>query len=96
MLTVLKDKKRAKLLQYGERVWGLAEGSEDERIDEAIAKTKEFFETMQLKTNLRDHGLTPENIPEILDSLRAHDMVQLGEHKDVTPEVVRQALELCF
>lgn len=96
MLTVLKDKKRAKLLQYGERVWGLAEGSEDERIDEAIAKTKEFFETMQLKTNLRDHGLTPDNIPEILDSLRAHDMVRLGEHRDVTPEVVRQALELCF
>lgn len=96
MLTVLKDRKRAKLLQYGERIWGITEGSEDERIDKAIAKTKEFFETMQLKTNLRDHGLTPENIPEILDSLRAHDMVQLGEHKDVTPEVVRQALELCF
>lgn len=96
MLTVLKDKKRAKLLQYGERIWGITEGSEDERIDKAIAKTKEFFETMQLKTNLRDHGLTPENIPEILDSLRAHDMVRLGEHRDVTPEVVRQALELCF
>ena len=96
MLTVLKDKKRAKLLQYGERIWGITEGSEDERIDKAIAKTKEFFETMELKTSLRDHGLTPDNIPEILDSLRAHDMVQLGEHKDVTPEVVRQALELCF
>ena len=96
MLTVLKDRKRAKLLQYGERIWGITEGSEDERIDKAIAKTKEFFETMQLKTNLRDHGLTPENIPEILDSLRAHDMVRLGEHRDVTPEVVRQALELCF
>jgi len=96
MLTVLKDRKRAKLLQYGERIWGITEGSEDERIEKAIAKTKEFFETMQLKTNLRDHGLTPDNIPEILDSLRAHDMVRLGEHQDVTPEVVRQALELCF
>jgi alcohol dehydrogenase YqhD (iron-dependent ADH family) len=27
----------------------ITEGSEDERIDEAIAKTKEFFETMELK-----------------------------------------------
>lgn len=96
MLTVLKDKKRAKLLQYGERIWGITEGSEEERIAQAIAKTKEFFEIMQMKTNLRDHGLTPDNIPEILDSLRAHDMVRLGEHQDVTPEVVRQALELCF
>jgi NADP-dependent alcohol dehydrogenase len=47
MLTVLKDRKRAKLLQYGERIWGITEGSEDERIDKAIAKTKEFFETME-------------------------------------------------
>lgn len=96
MLTVLKDKKHAKLLQYGERIWGLTEGSEDERIDQAIAKTKAFFETMNLKTNLSDHGLTRDNIPEILDSLRAHDMVRLGEDQDVTPEVVRQALELSF
>ena len=96
MLTVLKDKKHAKLLQYGDRIWGLTEGSEDERIDQAIAKTKAFFETMNLKTNLSDHGLTRDNIPEILDSLRAHDMVRLGEDQDVTPEVVRQALELSF
>ncbi len=96
MLTVLRDKKRAKLLQYGERIWGLTQGSEDERVDKAIAKTKEFFETMQLKTNLSDHGLTLANIPEILDSLRAHDMVRLGEDQDVTPELVRQALELSF
>ena len=81
----------AKLLQYGERIWGLTEGSEDERIDQAIAKTKAFFETMNLKTNLSDHGLTRDNIPEILDSLRAHDMVRLGEDQDVTPEV-----EMCI
>lgn len=94
MLTVLRDNKRAKLLQYAERIWGLKEGSEDERIDAAITKTREFFETMQLKTSLKAHGLTADNIPEILEHLEKHDMVRLGEHGDVTPEVVRRALEI--
>ena len=32
----LKSKKQAKLLQYGERIWGITEGSEEERVNSAI------------------------------------------------------------
>ena len=32
-----RDTKRAKLLQYAERVWNITEGSDDERIDAAIS-----------------------------------------------------------
>ncbi|MGK7293043.1 NADH-dependent alcohol dehydrogenase, partial [Salmonella enterica] len=32
-----RDVKRAKLLQYAERVWNITDGSDDERIDAAIA-----------------------------------------------------------
>jgi NADP-dependent alcohol dehydrogenase len=46
VLTVLKDQKRAKLLQYAERVWNINEGSEDSRIEEAIVKTRKFFESL--------------------------------------------------
>jgi len=52
--------KRAKLLQYGERVWGLREGAEDARIDEAIARTRGFFESLGVKTRLRDYGVPPD------------------------------------
>ena len=41
-----KAQKREKLLQYADRVWGLREGSEDSRIDGAIAATRAFFEQM--------------------------------------------------
>ncbi|ECY6091044.1 alcohol dehydrogenase, partial [Salmonella enterica subsp. enterica serovar Enteritidis] len=34
-----RDVKRAKLLQYAERVWNITDGSDDERIDAAIAAT---------------------------------------------------------
>lgn len=37
MLTARKAQKRDKLLQYAERVWNLRDGSEDQRIDGAIA-----------------------------------------------------------
>ncbi len=41
-----RDTKRAKLLQYAERVWNITEGSEEQRIDAAIAATRSFFEQM--------------------------------------------------
>jgi len=45
-LRVLKDQKRGKLLQYGERIFSITEGSEDERIDLAISKTEDFFKSI--------------------------------------------------
>ena len=94
MLKVQKEDKRLRLLQYAVRIWGLKDGDEDANIDAAIEKTREFFETMQLKTRLSDYGLTADNIPEILAHLEKHDMVRLGERKNVTPDRVRQALEI--
>ncbi len=35
-----RDAKREKLLQYAERVWNITEGSDDQRIDAAIAATR--------------------------------------------------------
>ena len=96
MLQVLREDKRSRLLQYADRIWGLRSADEDAVIDAAINKTKEFFATMQMKTHLSDYGLTEDNFPEILASLEAHNMVKLGERKNVTPDRVRQALELCL
>lgn len=94
MLKVRKESKRAKLLQYAERVWGLTGGDEDTRIDAAIAKTQDFFEQMGVKTRLSDYSLGAENIDAILTQLEAHRMVALGERRDVTLSTSRQVLEL--
>ena len=61
-----KDKKRAKLLQYAENVWNIREGSEDERIDEAIEKTRAFFESLGVKTRLSGYGITREQINDVV------------------------------
>ncbi len=47
-----RDAKREKLLQYAERVWNITEGSDDQRIDAAIAATRQFFEQMGVPTRL--------------------------------------------
>lgn len=41
-LRTLRKQKYGKILQYGERVWGITQGSDDERIDLTIEKQKNF------------------------------------------------------
>lgn len=96
LLKVKRAQKREKLLQYAERVFGMTTGSEDERIDAAIERTRDFFEAMGVKTRLADYGLDARVISEVADKLRQHWQVPLGEHRDVTPEVASTILELAL
>lgn len=88
-----KAQKREKLLQYADRVWGLREGSEDSRIDGAIAATRAFFEQMGVPTRMADYQLDGSSIPALLDKLHQHGMTALGEHQDITLDVSRRIYE---
>ncbi|CAN7216823.1 iron-containing alcohol dehydrogenase [Pseudoduganella sp. LjRoot289] len=94
ILTVRKEAKRAKLLQYAARVWHIAEGDEDSRIAAAIERTRAFFEQMGVQTRLSGYGLDASAIDAVVAALEAHKLVKLGEHRDVSAEVSRAALEL--
>ncbi|RUO40098.1 NADH-dependent alcohol dehydrogenase [Aliidiomarina taiwanensis] len=95
-LRVRKDAKREKLLQFGERLWGVTEtshpGSADERIEAIIVKTEEFFIAMGAPTRLADYGLDESAVDAVIKQLEQHNMVALGEKKDVTLDVSRQIL----
>ena len=94
MMQLRRKEKHAKLLQYAERVWAITEGDEEQRIDAAIAKTREFFEAVGVRTRLSDYQLGAECIEPVLAQLQAHGMVALGEHQDITPEHCRTALQM--
>lgn len=94
LLTLRRDQKRAKLLQYAERVWGITQGTDDERITAAIAATRAFFERMTVGTRLRDYGIDGSTIAALVAKLGKHGMTALGERGDVTPEVSRRVFEL--
>lgn len=88
-----RDAKRAKLLQYAERVWNITDGSDDARIDAAIEATRHFFESLGVPTRLSGYGLDGSSIPALLAKLEAHGMTQIGEHGDITLDVSRRIYE---
>ena len=96
MWRVRREPKREKLLQYAERVWGIREGSDDARIDAAIANTEAFFNSLGIATRLSAHGVDQQGIERVLQALEKHGMVALSERGDVTLEVSRQVLELAL
>ncbi len=96
MLRVRSAGKRQKLLQYGERIWGITSGSETYRIDGAIEKTRAFFESMGAPTRLSGYGIANVDIEQLIELLKAHGMVDLGENQDVTPDVMKKILNLCL
>lgn len=90
---VCADGKRAKLLQYGERVWGIREGSAEERIEAAIRKTEEFFESLGVPTRLAKYEGVKKDTPQLVAStLESRGMAKLGEQGEVTPAVVAEVL----
>ena len=91
-----REAKRAKLLQYAARVWGVNTGSEEARIDFAIAATRRFFESLGIPTRLADHGIGAEAIPDLVAALERHGMTALGEQREVTPEISRHILEMAL
>jgi len=93
LLKVRREQKRAKLLQYAERVWHIESGSEDEKIDLAIQKTGEFFESLGIKTHLSQYGVGADKIPAIVDQLKAHGMTALSETGDLTLDISQKILE---
>lgn len=96
LLNERRQAKREKLVQYAERVWQITTGSDDERIDAAIAKTRAFFESLGVKTRFSDYQIGADAPARITAQLEAHGMTALGEHQDVTPTVCRTILETCL
>lgn len=91
-----RDKKEAKLLQYAERVWNITEGNTKERIDAAIEKTRAFFEAMGAKTKLSSYKVDTSKLPDIVSALERHNMVALGEHKDIAISDSKKILDMCI
>ena len=88
------DNKKEKLAQYVERVWNITEGTVEEKANAAIAKTEEFFHSMDIPTRLSDYTDQYEGTAEkVSETLRERGWVALGERKDVTPEAAKVIVE---
>jgi NADP-dependent alcohol dehydrogenase len=96
VLTHLREKRKEKLLQYGERIWGITSFDHQAAIAETIRYTEQFFRCLGVKTKLSEYGIGEEATGRVVDQLRGHGAVALGGARDVTIEDVPAILGTRF
>lgn len=93
MMEVMFEYKKNKMVQYAERVWGITNGSADERARASIKKTEEFFNSLGVKTRLSGYGVGNESFEIIVSRFTERRWVKMGEQGVLTPNLVREVLE---
>lgn len=94
LLEVKRAEKFEKLLQYGERVWKITTGTPEQRVTAAIAKTREWFESLGIATKLSAYVEPGNTAANVADRLAKRGAGALGERGDITPDVVKRILDL--
>lgn len=100
VMLVRHKEKWDKLVQYAEKVWGLVDGTDEEKVEAAILKTVAFFQSIEMPVTLSEVGVTADDIDALILSLEKQGAVSISERGDQTLEVSRaiyeKALELNF
>ena len=89
--SVMREDKREKLIQYAERVFHIIDGTDDEKIDRAIAATENFFRSLGVRTRLTDYAIGDDTIVEIVRRLTERNH-PLGERVNITPDKIEEIL----
>ena len=87
VMNVMRADKGAKIAQFGKRVWGVTEGTLDERIDKTIAAVEEFFRSLGLATRLSELGIGDDVVEEIVGRFRERGTL-LGENANIDYKLV--------
>jgi NADP-dependent alcohol dehydrogenase len=92
IMNIKREQKKDKLLQLGERVFGINEGTANERIDQTIRKTVGFFESVGIPTRLPDYQIPTDTIDLICTRFQKRRF-KIGEKADIGPAEIRMVLE---
>ena len=91
------DAKKGKLAQYAERVWGITEGSIEEKAGQAIVKLEEFFHSLQIQTKLSDYTQDFAGTAERVEkAFTERNWLGLGENKNLTPQDAFKIVEMSY
>ena len=91
VMNVMREQKGDKIVQFGERVWGITEGSKEERIDKTILAVEEFFRSLGLAVRLSEIGADEKIVEEIVKRFRERGTL-LGENSNIDYKLVDQIL----
>lgn len=91
-MRVLREQKHEKLLQYGERIFNITQGTETERVERAIEETEKFYRSLGLTTRLSEENIGMETI-EIIAKRFNDRGAAYGENRNVTGDVAREIMK---
>lgn len=91
VMNVLREQKGDKIVQFGERVWGVCEGTKEERIDRTIEATEQFFRSLGLATRLSELNIGEDVVEEIVRRFSERGTL-LGENNNIDYRLVEQIL----
>jgi len=95
LMDVMRKQKRAKLLQFGDRVFNITEGNEEERIDKTINSCEQFFKSIGLATKLHELNIGIETINIIKERFLQRG-THLGEQGNIDGIVTEKILKKCL
>ena len=91
------EAKKEKLAQYGERVWNITEGTQDQKAKAAIEKTEAFFHQLGIDTKLSDYTKEYEGTAEeIAKRFTNRGWTGLGEYKSLTPQDAENIVKMAY
>lgn len=86
LLTHKAHQKKEKLMQLGQRVWHLKYEDSEHLIAETINQIATLFRKLGASTQLSELGIFEESIPLIIERLKKHHAVGIGEHQNMSLE----------
>ncbi|MFT4565396.1 MAG: NADP-dependent alcohol dehydrogenase [Saprospiraceae bacterium] len=91
------EDKKEKLAQSAERIWGVHEGTVEEKARIGITKTTEFYQSLGIETKLSAYTDSYDGTAEIIaQRFEDRGWVKLGERQKVTPRDVQKIVEMSY
>ncbi|MFC1607294.1 iron-containing alcohol dehydrogenase [Candidatus Latescibacterota bacterium] len=91
MMKYRREQKKEKLLQYAERIWGITDGDDLERIDRAIEHTCIFFESLGVPTSFSSYGTGGRGLDTVVKNIGSRGM-KISERSDMGEQEIGEVL----
>lgn len=92
MLRVMREYKKGKVLQLGERVFGIRGTDKDDVYDATVARIEDFIHRLGLHASMSEAGIGRDVAEEIAERFERRGYA-LGENGIATPALIRAILE---
>jgi len=91
------EAKKGKLAQYAERVWGITNGTVEEKAEQGIVKLEEFFHSLNIQTKLSDYTQDFSGTAERVErAFTERNWLGLGEYRKLSPQDAYKIVEMSY